>query len=367
MKTLLLTLALVSIRSLSAQTLACGATDAGFNTTLYEASNQNIDVQYSGTFDSFGPVPDAINPLLMFPSSGVTPLYIDFAINQAVGLSVLQPGTTLQLSVVFTSVGQLHPVTTPCQVYVTAPSAAKPSIQSVVNGASLQPVLSPGELVTIFGSNLSGAAQSLTYGPTGMYPTTAAGFATNQVTFNGFPAPLLYTSPNQINAIVPFALAGQKSVQIVVTRGQLFSTTLAVPLQDTSPGIFTATQTGSGQGAILQQTSSASPPTYNSSTNPAPAGAALEIFATGAGVWTPAAQLDVSLGAQAFTTQPVSVTIGGQPAKVAYAGTIGGQSAWSILQVNVTVPSGLGSGPQPIVLKIGANDSSQQNVTVWIQ
>jgi hypothetical protein len=33
----------------------------------------------------------------------------------------------------------------------------------------------------------------------------------------------------------------------------------------------------------------------------------------------------------------------------------------------VVVPDGLSSGPQPVVLAIGNNDSSQQQVTVAIQ
>ncbi|PWU02011.1 MAG: hypothetical protein C5B51_21775, partial [Terriglobia bacterium] len=64
----------------------------------------------------------------------------------------------------------------------------------------------------------------------------------------------------------------------------------------------------------------------------------------------------------------VSLTIGAQPAKVLYAGTLGAAlSSWSVLQVNAVVPSGVGSGPQPVVLKIGANDNAQQGVTVWVE
>ncbi len=84
-------------------------------------------------------------------------------------------------------------------------------------------------------------------------------------------------------------------------------------------------------------------------------------------MWTPPAQSDVFLTGESFTTQPVTVTIRGQPAKLLYAGTLGAQATWSVLQVNAVVPDGVGSGPQPILLKIGANDNSQQNVTVWVR
>ena len=165
---------------------------------------------------------------------------------------------------------------------------------------------------------------------------------------------------------MPFSLAGQTSVQVAVQRFERASATVTVPLQDTAPAIFTSTQNGTGQAAILHQASDGSF-TYNSSTNPAPAGAPLEIFATGQGVWTPPPQSDVSINAARFTAQPLSLTIGGQLAKTLYSGTIGTYSNWSILQVNATVPSGLASGPQPVVLTIGGNDNSRQSVVMWVQ
>ncbi len=219
-------------------------------------------------------------------------------------------------------------------------------------------------MVSILGSHLTGPTQATTFDPTASFPTSVAGTI---VTFNGIAAPLLYISPTQINAIDPFALAEQTSAQVAVQRLNLTTPIFTVPLQSTAPGIFAAAQTGAGHGAFLQQGSDGTF-SYNSSGNPAPAGTGLEIFATGMGVWTPAPHSDVFLFGEAFTTQPVLVTIGGQPAKILYAGTLGSAlSSWSVLQVNVVVPAGLTSGPQPVVLKIGANDNSQQNVTVWAQ
>ena len=67
-----------------------------------------------------------------------------------------------------------------------------------------------------------------------------------------------------------------------------------------------------------------------------------------------------------FPVAPVSVTIGGQPAPLVYVGPSAGSAA-SLLQVNVRIPNGLGSGPQPAVLTVGQNDNSQQNLTVTVQ
>ena len=58
---------------------------------------------------------------------------------------------------------------------------------------------------------------------------------------------------------------------------------------------------------------------------------------------------------------------GGLPAKILSAGSSDTFNTWSVLQVNAVLPDGLGSGPQPVVLTIGANDNSQQQAMVWIQ
>jgi uncharacterized protein (TIGR03437 family) len=63
---------------------------------------------------------------------------------------------------------------------------------------------------------------------------------------------------------------------------------------------------------------------------------------------------------------PLSLTIGGQPAQINYAGAAPFEVA-GMLQINAVVPQGIGSGAQPVVLKIGANDNSAQQVTVAIK
>jgi uncharacterized protein (TIGR03437 family) len=323
-----------------------------------DGGSQQLKFKYTGASSQFN-IPDFV---VVIPSSGTTPAGIQVGLNPDV-VAQMEPGAKYSLDISFATVDQTPAQTVTGVVTLIVPSAPPPSVQSVVNAASLQPNLSPGALVSVFGSNLTGPVLSTNYDDTASYPTSVAG---TSVAFNGTAAPLLYLSPSQINAIVPFALAGQTSAQVVVQRFNQVSATFTLPLQDTSPGVFTATQTGSGLGAILQQGANGLF-TYNGSDNPAPGGTALEIFATGMGVWTPPPQSDVFLTGEGFTTQPVSVTIGGQPAKLLYAGTLGSQGSWSVLQVNAVVPAGLGSGPQPLVLKIGASDNSQQKVTVWVQ
>jgi len=76
----------------------------------------------------------------------------------------------------------------------------------------------------------------------------------------------------------------------------------------------------------------------------------------------------VFVGITPVLTNPLSVTIGSQTAKVVYAGPMGSAlPSLSVLQVNAVVPSGLAPGPQPLVLTIGANNNSAQNVIVYVQ
>jgi len=49
---------------------------------------------------------------------------------------------------------------------------------------------------------------------------------------------------------------------------------------------------------------------------------------------------------------PVSVTVGGEPARVLYAGAAPGLVS-GVLQVNVQLPA-LASGPAPVILQIGS-------------
>ena len=58
---------------------------------------------------------------------------------------------------------------------------------------------------------------------------------------------------------------------------------------------------------------------------------------------------------------------GGQPVLVyPYIGEAPGLVA-GVLQLNVVVPQGIGSGPQTVELTIGGASNSQQNITVAIQ
>ncbi len=250
------------------------------------------------------------------------------------------------------------------------PGQPAPAISSVVHAATLQPgPISPGQIVSIFGTQVGTPPVSSQFGTDGLHPTT---LGNSKVTFNGILAGLFYVSTNQINAMVPWAVAGMKTVDVVVTRRLVSSPPLTVAVADTSPGIFTAAGTGTGQGAILNNGLS-----LNGPDNPASRGSVIVMFGTGSGLWselapnpTPYTFQDGSVfilsSTRIIPTAPVSLTIGGQPAKILYSGPAPYQPS-GMIQVNAVVPDNVASGPQPVVLTVGQNSNVQQQVTAVIQ
>jgi hypothetical protein len=84
----------------------------------------------------------------------------------------------------------------------------------VLNGASYTQAIVPGELVSVFGTNLSSSTNVARQLP---LPTT---LANTSVYLNDYSTPLFFVSPGQINFQVPWELAGLTSISLtVVTNG----------------------------------------------------------------------------------------------------------------------------------------------------
>jgi len=85
----------------------------------------------------------------------------------------------------------------------------------IVNGASLASAapLSPGSLVSLFGTGLSRATAMASSAP---LPTTLGG---TEVLVNGIPVPLFFVSPRQINFQMPWEIAGETAAIVVRATG----------------------------------------------------------------------------------------------------------------------------------------------------
>jgi uncharacterized protein (TIGR03437 family) len=303
--------------------------------------------------------------LIVSPSEGTTPVQVQIGVNpDRVGNRF--PGTT-NAFLYFTTVDQTPPVAPEVWIQVNTTTPDPPIIQSVVNAASLAPVVTPGAVVLIRGTSL-GPNMSHTLDQTGLYPTT---LGNTTVTFNGIPAPLLSSSPTAIKAVAPYGLAGQTDARVVVThypqsRSEQVSAAFSVRVAETSLGIFNRTQTGDCQNDI--QNCDATGCTPNSAANPATPGSIIVLFATGVAPWTgPRVDGSVAIVPQLFSLMNFpALTIGGQPASIRYAGTAPYQ-VWGMFQVNALVPEGIGSGPQPVILAVGEASNDSRQATVFVQ
>jgi uncharacterized protein (TIGR03437 family) len=248
-------------------------------------------------------------------------------------------------------------------VSLVVQSTPQPGSVQVVNGASGVPgALAAGEIVYIGGTNLGPATGVAATVTNNSLPNTLGNV---QVTFDGIPAPLLYVSNMQINAIVPFGVAGRATTNVQVVYNSVSSGNISYRVADSAPGIFTLNQSGAGPGAILNQDYS-----VNSASNPAAKGSVVILYATGQGAGSPAypdgalTPADGS-GLSYPLTQPVTATVGGRAAQVLYAGSAPGFVAGAF-QVNVQLPADVASGNQAVVLTVGGA-SSQANVTLAVQ
>jgi uncharacterized protein (TIGR03437 family) len=219
--------------------------------------------------------------------------------------------------------------------------------------------VSPGEFISILGTSL-GPLTPL--GPsidsTGKVATALGNV---QVFFSSTPAPLTYVSSGQINCIVPYEVNGLTTVPVKVIFLSQPSNVMTLNVQTSAPGIFSATGSGTGQGAILNQNF-----TLNTQGNPATKGSIIQIYLTGEGITSPT-ELDGAITGNATTVPvlPIAVKIGGQPASLIFEGEAPGIVA-GVLQLNVMIPPTVSSGANPVSVTIGSN-TSQANLTVAVQ
>jgi uncharacterized protein (TIGR03437 family) len=241
--------------------------------------------------------------------------------------------------------GGQQSITIQVRLSVTARAPVVPPVLgSVANAASGIPAaLSPGEIVAIHGQNL------------------APGTTAPRVLIGGFPAPILSTSPTQINTVVPYEVAGQSAIAIQLQNMNGSTAQWTVPTAASAPGIFTVDGTGIGSAAVRNADSSLNVPS-----NPAAHGTTIQIFATGEGLTSPPGTTGAVATDQHQPVLPVGVKIGGVSAQIVYAGSAPG-AIQGLFQVNAIVPSEVTPGDAvPILLTVG-QAHSQTGTIIAVQ
>jgi uncharacterized protein (TIGR03437 family) len=203
---------------------------------------------------------------------------------------------------------------------------------AVLNAASFAPPgapISPGQFLTLYVTGITKTAQT----GTPPYPTTLNGIT---VLFNNIAAPIYFAGPSgsqfQINCLVPYATTGA-TAGIVVQSGGASSNTVTVPVAATSPGVYSLTSNGTGNGAILHVDY-----TEVTTAKPAQASETVLIYLTGLGAVTPAVADGTAAGSNplSVTANAPLVYIGDEQAHVLYSSMAPGFPG--LYQINVTLP-----------------------------
>ena len=218
-----------------------------------------------------------------------------------------------------------------------------PTIASggIGNAFSYATQISPGAAAVIYGTGF-GTATATSTTP---LPTNAGGVT---VTVNGVQAPLYYVSPGQVDFQVPWS-TGTGTASVVVAVNGLASGAASVQAVTAGPGLH----------QVIQNY-----PDYslNTTSNPVAAGGTVIAYATGSGPVS-TQQTNGALPSGTVTvTSTCTATIGPSNAVVGFCGLQ--PNSVGLVQVNITVPSGLAGGTYPLVVTINGQASNAQNVSV---
>jgi len=233
---------------------------------------------------------------------------------------------------------------------------------SIVDAISFQSksITAPGAFITIYGENL-GLEPRFGFDKPGEFPLELGGV---QVLFNGRPAPLLYTSPGQVNLQVPYDLDNSE-YRMTVRRGDLVSAPAALGVGSASPAIATLSGTGAGAGQVYRVAPDGAI-AFATPDNPARAGESILIVTTGLGATNPFFDEGKAVPAETLlnVTGVMEVSIGSQLAANVQAYLAPGQIG--IYFVSAVLPAEPPTGDAvPIVVR--ANGVESQTVTMAIQ
>ena len=271
------------------------------------------------------------------------------AANGSISANMSLTGLTAPATVTFVFSGvdaKGNPWTTQMAIPFSGPQAQL-SISGVTNAASYQKVYAPGMLISVFGTGLGDYVQSAGTIP---LPQFLAGFS---ATIEGVPTPLYYVSPSQVNIQIPYETP---SGLVTLSVNSPWNTSnFSIRVSASAPGIF-----ANGDGtAVLVNGSTINPKSSS-------AGQIVTIFITGEGKVTPALATGTTPSPRATPPKPqlpYSITVGGVPVQtINFIGIPNGLVG--VTQINFTIPSGVPTGSQPIVVTVGSAASPPANMAI---
>lgn len=226
------------------------------------------------------------------------------------------------------------------------PAASAPRIDAILNAAGFENgPLAPGMMAALFGANFASTTVTANLAP------LPISLEATSVTVNGAPAPLISIAPHQLNFLVPFGISGPLAEVRLRNGGR--EAAVRIRRTDASPGIFLI----GTEGRILHGDN-----TRVWDFSPAHNGEEIALYASGLGAVDPPVPSGSStpLSPVSRTLRLPTVTVGGKPAAVRFAGlTPGGFPG--LYQVNFVVPSGL-AGKFPLLVEMNGTPSNSVSI-----
>ena len=252
-----------------------------------------------------------------------------------------------------------------------------PAIQTVVGAGLSIPLvtnISPNGLLTIFGAGFTapGVSKGITSADlvNNALPTQ---FANTCVQAGTSRWGLFFVSPTQINALAgPLPSSGTVPISVITNCGsanEITTPTVNAPVAGAAPEFLYFQANGNGQDPVaavdLTTGVDVGPTGLIAGANFAPVhgGDLLVAYGVGWGSTSSTEPIGTLATGTPGVTGAYSLTVGGTGAKTYYAGLTPGLAG--VYQVNFTVPDGLKSGNQPLVLHVnGASTPAGAYITV---
>jgi uncharacterized protein (TIGR03437 family) len=233
-------------------------------------------------------------------------------------------------------------------------AVAPPQISSVVNAADGTKPVAPGGLISVYGQQMSPVNIA-----TQQIPLPTA-LGESCLTVNGVAVPMLFVSGQQINGQLPANVNGNATMTLFTPGG--ISNSFYFSILSAAPSIFRSGTAGPETGlATIYRNDNGQ---LITPTNPIHPGDIIVIYATGMGRTSPF--VDSGLPAPALplpnTVISASVTLGGAPLNVLYAGLVPGEVG--VYQINASVPSGVPQGMDIPLVVSQAGSSTTLSVRV---
>jgi uncharacterized protein (TIGR03437 family) len=278
--------------------------------------------------------------LTLSPSTGSTPATVGVTVD----LTKATPGNHSCL-ITFNANG-ISPSPT-VTATLTFSAGNPPVISAIVNSAGFTPgsPVTSGSWVSVFGTNLAPAGDSRQWNTAteilnGVFPTSLDG---SSATVNGKSASVVFISPTQVNIQMPDDSAiGPVQVSITTKAGGA-SAPFTANYAQFAPGLFVAT----APYLAVQHADGSYVGGFPGST-PAKPGEVIVLWGTGFGPSNPPILSGYVFTGQRKLVNDVTVTIGGQPATVDFAGVVGA----GLVQINVHVPSSIDNGDAAVLATV---------------